>query len=291
MSFKAGAELRERTENMDYQHLDWNQIWRTHHARKMLHERRGPGHWDKRAKDFTRAVARGDYVEQFLDICRILPGETVLDVGAAAGTLAVPLASRAASVTALEPSKVMRELLAERCRDGGIGNVRIVNGRWEDDWPALDIEAHDVTIASRSLIVDDLAMAVDKLRRHTRRRAYITTLVGDGPFDRGLIAGAGREFTPGLDYIVVLNYLRQIGIFAQLTFTTHHEARIFPTLDEAVEGLSWMVHDITAEEKIRLREYLDGALVRENGMMRLPTRPVRWAVLWWDEEGPCGQGS
>ena len=55
---------------MDYQHLDWNQIWRTHHARKMLHERRGPGHWDKRAKDFTRAVARGDYVEQFLDICR-----------------------------------------------------------------------------------------------------------------------------------------------------------------------------------------------------------------------------
>ena len=46
---------------------------------------------------------------------------------------------------------------------------------------------------------------------------------------------------------------------------------------------------ITAEEKIRLREYLDGALVRENGMLRLPTRPVRWAVLWWDEEGPCGQ--
>ena len=164
-----------------------------------------------------------------------------------------------------------------------------INGRWEDDWPALDIEAHDVTIASRSLIVDDLAMAVDKLRRHTRRRAYITTLVGDGFFDCGLIAGAGREFTPGLDYIVVLNYLRQIGIFAQLTFTTHHEARIFPTLDEAVEGLSWMVHDITAEEKIRLREYLDGALVRENGMLRLPTRPVRWAVLWWDEEGPYGQ--
>ena len=158
MSFKAGAELRERTETMDYQHLDWNQIWRTHHARKMLYERRGPGHWDKRARDFTQAVARGDYVEQFLDICRILPGETVLDVGAAAGTLAVPLASRVASITALEPSKVMRELLAERCRDGGIGNVRIVNGRWEDNWAALDIEAHDVTIASRSLIVDDLAM-------------------------------------------------------------------------------------------------------------------------------------
>ena len=50
-----------------------------------------------------------------------------------------------------------------------------------------------------------------------------------------------------------------------------------------------MVHDITAEEKIRLREYLDSTLIRENGMLRLPTRPVRWAVLWWDEEGPCGQ--
>lgn len=263
---------------------DWNEVWRTHRAQKKLQERRDPTHWDKRADDFTKAVARGDYVDQFLNLCEIAPTESVLDIGAAAGTLAVPLASRVKSITALEPSTVMRELLAERCRKEGIENIRIVAGRWEDDWNELGIGMHDVVIASRSLIVDDLAQAVAKLRRHARRRVYISTLVGDGPFDRHVVMGAGREFTPGLDYVVVLNYLRQIGIFARLTFTVHHESRIFPTLDKAVEGLSWMVRDITPDEKIRLREYLSHALVREGDMLRLPTKPVRWAVLWWDKE-------
>lgn len=269
---------------MDYQFPDWNEVWRAHRAHKKLKERRSPKHWDERAKDFTKAVARGDYVDQFLNLCQISPEESVLDVGAAAGTLAVPLASRVASITALEPSEVMRELLAERCQQKDIKNIQIIGGRWEDDWNELGIGIYDVAIASRSLVVNDLAQAVAKLRHHARRRVYISTLVGDGPFDRNVVMGAGREFTPGLDYVVVLNYLRQIGIFAHLTFTVHHESRIFPSLDEAVEGLSWMVHGITPDEKIRLREYLAGALVREGDMLRLPTKPVRWAVLWWDKE-------
>lgn len=80
----------------------------------------------------------------------------------------------------------------------------------------------------------------------------------------------GREFTPGVDYIVVLNYLRQIGVYANLAFTTHREARRFASLDEAVTGLSWMVHDITDTEQDRLRTYLDATLVRTEGAVSAP---------------------
>lgn len=267
-----------------YMQFDWGRVWRAHHAKKVLQDRKD-SHWDKRAKDFTRAVTRGDYIDQFMGLCDVRPGETVLDIGAAAGTLAIPLARRDARVTALEPSVVMRELLTERSVRENVDTIRIVEGRWEDDWDKLGIGEHDVVIASRSLIVSDLGMAVAKLQQHARRRVYLSTLVGDGPFDRNLIAATGRNFTPGVDYIVVLNYLRQIGIYANLTFTTHREARTFTSLDEAVAGLAWMVHEITDTERERLRAYLDTALVRENGSLRLPrVRTVRWAVLWWDKE-------
>jgi len=276
-------------QDWNYQSVDWNRVWRKHHAQKAMHERRGGRNWDKCAKDFTKAVTRGDYVEQFLALCDAHADETVLDIGAAAGTLAVPLAKRAESVTALEPSTMMRALLKERCENEGIENIRAVEGRWEDDWSALGIKSHDVAIASRSLVVNDLSLAIAKLQKYARRRIYISTLVDDGPFDRHLIAAVGREFTPGVDYIVVLNYLRQIGIYANLTFTTHREARVFASLDGAVSGLSWMVNDMTEVEETRLRDYLSRTLVEEGGALFLPrTNTVRWAVLYWDKEDACG---
>lgn len=269
----------------NYRNFDWNRVWRAHHARKAMNERRSPNHWDRRARDFTKAVTRGDYVEQFMALCDVRPGESVLDIGAAAGTLAVPLSSKASTVTALEPSVMMRTLLQERCEAQGITNIRAVEGRWEDDWTALGVGVHDVAIASRSLIVDDLSLAVGKLQSHARRRVYLATLVDDGPFDRNLVTAVGRDFNPGIDYIVVMNYLRQIGVYANLTFTVQREERLFPGLDEAVEGLAWMVHDMTDDERSRLRDYLSRTLVRRGDSLAMPrVQTVRWAVIWWDRE-------
>ncbi len=269
----------------NYRSFDWNRVWRTHHAQKAMNGRTGDNHWDKRAKDFTRAVTKGDYVEQFLSMCDVRPGESVLDVGAAAGTLAVPLSAKAAAVTALEPSPVMRMLLEERCKKDGILNVNAVEGRWEDNWEALGIGVHDVAIASRSLIVNDLSMAIEKLQSHARRRVYLATLVDDGPFDRNLIMAVGRDFNPGIDYIVVMNYLRQIGVYANLAFTVHREDCAFASLDDAVEGLAWMVHEMTEDERVRLRDHLSRTLVPHGDLLALPrAHTVRWAVMWWDRD-------
>jgi len=60
-------------------------------------------------------------------------------------------------VTAIDFSPAMIALLEERNRIEGIHNVKSHLARWEDDWAALGIEQHDVSIASRSLISDDRA--------------------------------------------------------------------------------------------------------------------------------------
>ena len=261
--------------------IDWNSIWKEFHKEKARF--RKTGFWDKRAPEFARHARGSDYINQFLAIMNPRPEWCVLDVGSAAGTLAAPMAPLVASVTAMEPSPGFRELLGKRCEEERIKNIRIVNGCWEDDWDDLDIGVHDVVIASRSLIVEDLKEAVMKLQRFATKKVMISTLVGDGPYDRRIVTAAGRDYTPGVDFIVVVNILREMEIFPNLSFTYSCPDPTYKTPEEALESLRWMVHDITETEEDLLLQYLTQVLVRENGVLKMPWKKiVRWAVMWWD---------
>lgn len=269
---------------MELSAIDWNEVIREKHAASSF-PREDRHFWDRRAPEFARHASGSDYIWQFMDLLRPEPAWTILDVGCAAGTLAVPLAGKVASITAMDASEGMLALLNERCRELGIENIRSLKGRWEDDWDELGIGVHDVAIGSRSLLVEDLRSAIEKLDAHARERVYISTIVGDGPHDRRIIEGAGRRFHPGAEYIYVVNLLYQMGIFANLNFTVTETEKSFANVDEAVQGLRWMLQGMTQEEEERLRGFLPGYLVPANGRLRIPGPGiVRWAVLWWDKK-------
>jgi len=271
---------------MHLPNIDWNGLWRESHAGR-FRPSRDPGFWDKRAPEFAKHAKSGNYPNQFLDILKPQPAWRVLDIGSAAGTLAVPLAPQVKAVTAVDPSGRMRELLRKRCEQEGIDNIRVVGGRWEDNWDALGIGVHDVAIASRSLIVEDLQGAIEKLQRHASRRVALSAMVADGPRDRRIIEAVGREFTNGADYIVVVNLLHQMGIYANLTFTCSDLKRAYHDVEDALDSMRWMLPGLTVDEEDRLRDHLARSLVREDGHWKLPyRRVVRWAVIWWDTDGP-----
>jgi SAM-dependent methyltransferase len=264
--------------------IDWNAVWR-----QILIEKKAPARdpefWDKRAPSFAKHASASNYIDQFLAIMKPQTHWSVLDVGCAAGTLAVPLAPSVKHITAMDPSTAMRALLKKRCDQAAIDNIAIVDGRWEDDWDELGIGMHDVAIASRSLMVEDLQAAILKLQRHATHRIYISTLVGDGPRDRRIIEAVGRTFQPGPDYSVAFNLLRQMDIFANLTFICSRNEKSYEDAADALNSLRWMVQDMTAAEEKKLADYLRRTLVREESRWKLPyRRVVRWAVLWWDKQ-------
>lgn len=260
----------------------WNGLWRDSHARRPK-ESCDPKFWDKRAPEFAKHVENGGYPDQFMEILKPQPTWCVLDVGSAAGTLAIPLASRVKAITAMDPSEQMRELLKQRCDRENIGNVRIVDGRWEDDWRALGLGVHDVAIASRSLIVEDLQGAIEKLQAYASHRVILSAMVGDGPRDRRIIEAVGREFVPGADYIILVNLLRQMGIFANLAFIRANKQKTYQNVDDAMADMRWMIREITPEEEEKLRVHLTATLIREGDRWKLPyENVVRWAVVWWD---------
>ena len=81
------------------------------------------------------------------------------------------------------------------------------------------------------------------------------------------------------------NLLRQMGIYADVTFICKRDEKTFSDMEDALNSMRWMVHDMTPEEEAKLADYLSRNLVRENGRWKMPGRRiVRWAVLWWDKE-------
>ncbi len=269
---------------MNLTKIDWNELWKSMHQAKTA-PKRDARFWDKRAPEFARHVRTSDYIDQFITIMQPQPDWSVLDIGSAAGTLAVPLAPSVSQITAMDPSDVMRRLLKERCEQDGIENITVVNGRWEDDWEEIGLDVHDVAIASRSLIVEDLENAVIKIQQYARRRVYISTMVDNGPHDPRIIEAVGRKFPGRADYILVYNLLRSMGIYANVAFTINREEKSYTDVDDAAADLRWMIHDMTLEEEGKLKDFLSKTLVKRNGRFTLPyERITRWAVLWWEKD-------
>lgn len=269
---------------MDMKKVNWNMVWREA-RRQRKHDRSDNSYWNRRAPSFARHTRTSGYARNFLRLMNPKPEWSVLDVGCGAGTLAIPLAGLVHAVTAIDFSDVMISILGEQCWEQAITNVNPHVIGWEDDWDRAGIGVHDVAIASRSLVVEDLHAALTKLDAKARRQVFISSLVGDGPFDRRIFEAIGRELDRGPDYICVYNLLHQMGIFADVTFVMNGDSgKVYSNIDEAVQAFRWMIDDMTADEEARLRIYLAGHLVKkEKGWALSYQHEVRWAIISWSK--------
>lgn len=243
------------------------------------------GFWNGRAKEFSEYAASTGYPEEFIRIMRPRKSWTVLDMACGGGTIAIPLAKKVKSITAMDFSKRMLDIVDWRCNNADIRNVRTVHGRWEDNWSKLGIDEYDVAIASRSLIGDNTEDYITKLNNAAKKAVYISMAVGTGPFDRALFESTGRTFSMGKDYIHYYTMLYEMGIFANIAFVPEHHRNQWASHEEAFEDQRWMFHGMSADEEEKIRSYLRKHLVHIDGRWKLPyPRDCWWALMWWKKD-------
>ena len=96
------------------------------------------------------------------------PGSTLLDIGAGTGNWSLLAARHAGSVSALDPSPAMRDILREKIKREQVKNIRILDGAW----PGYAGEAgvHDYVLASHSMYgVEDFHAFVTQMNRTARK--------------------------------------------------------------------------------------------------------------------------
>lgn len=276
---------------MRFSDIDWNQaameiaLEREKRDAEDLCSLKGEAFWNMRAPAFTQHAPETGYAESFIKIIKPDKSMTVLDMGCGGGTLAFPMAGLVKEITAVDFSSGMLDVVNQRITEQKIKNIRTIKCSWTENWDAAGIGVYDVAIASRSMAVSNLKEAVTKLANAALKRVYISTVVSDGPHDRGIYEAIGREIRPSIDYIYVYNILYQMGIHANIEFIKESRIHAYKNYDDALASSRWMVQNLTPEEEERLDSYMRAHLVEsDEGWVMDYAKKFKWAVLWWEKE-------
>lgn len=263
--------------------IDWNELWKQARLKKSFKSKKAED-WDKKAPSFAQRNSTSLYIEKFIALLDPEPSWSILDVGSGPGTLAIPLANEVKHVSALDFSPKMLEILKKRITEKGVQNISTHQLSWTDDWHQNGIHEHDVTIASRSLAVEDLRPALEKLTLYAKKHIVITDRVGRGPFDPDAFSAVGRELKTGPDYIYTVNLLYQMGIQASVDFIKLEESIHCSTLDEAMDYYIWMFHDLTGDERKRLKKYVQSITTStsEGAFTIIRKHVPTWAFIRWE---------
>jgi hypothetical protein len=188
-------------------------------------------------------------------------------------------------ITAVDYSDRMLELLSAEISRRDLQNIKTIRAGWDDDWSDKGIGHYDVAIASRSLSVDEVENAMNKLNNAAAKRIYISTVVEDGPYDRRIYETVGRDLIPAVDYIYIYNLLYQMGIHANISFIPEETEKTFDDVTEARNYFKWMLHELTIKEEYRLDLYIRKNMTMKDGRMLFEyEKSFKWAVIWWDKE-------
>ena len=273
--------------------IDWNELWKALHAgspERAEKDRDPAAHWDKRAAAYRR-VTRDERsaTRQELAILGVQPGETVLDVGAGTGRLAVPVARTAAHVTALDPSPGMLSILRERMAAEGLTNYSTITMRWEDTVIGKDIEPHDVVVAAFSIGFYDLAAALEKLDAAARRAAYIFWHAGEwrNPDEMALYRAVFGDAAPVQkgypDYIFPVNILHDAGIHPNVRIYHAVWDAVYDSVEDASQTWASM-HNPGMEDLAPVREYFARTLRSDGSGKYIETTVRPTAAVWWEKE-------
>lgn len=265
--------------------------------------------WDKRAATYSSTDTPAQYVQSFLEKARILPGESVFDMGCGTGALSVPLGEAKHEVIACDFSHNMLSVMEQTLRKRRICSVHPRLLSWHDNWNEQGVEREcvDVALASRSLSVYDLAAALRQLDRVARRRVCITVSSELSPrCDKRALQAADLEKASleSSDCFYALNILHCRGIHAEASCLVSERRDTFGSFEEAcakydnmLSGFAFRLGPDQMERALfKVHRWLDGQLVeneqagalddrgRPQKAFRLrEPRVTTWAFIAWDK--------
>ncbi|WP_368161208.1 methyltransferase domain-containing protein [Collinsella aerofaciens] len=236
---------------------DWNDEWMRLQADR--HRADDPFEWDKRARHF-RPLETAPYARDFMKLLALKPGESVLDMGCGAGSIAIPLAQAGHPVIAADFSPAMLGTLDAGIEYYGLEDrITPLELAWDDDWDLVGpvAKAVDIAFASRSVTTTNLKGALAKLDRTARRRCAVTMVANSSPrYDLHLMNAIGASVTCSNGFVYAFNILIQMGALPQVTYFESPRRDTFDSLEAGVADFSRMLEHGNEDKVDCLRDYI-----------------------------------
>lgn len=267
--------------------IDWAELWKTNRMHATLSEST-LHYWSDRTYRFKATSRPSGYARAFLERTHLGDGESVIDMGCGAGTLALPIAMEGHKVFACDYSQPMLDRLEQFAGMAGVSsNIETYHVSWADSWD--DLPVADVFIASRSLCTRDLYTSITNMEAHTRRRCIVTVPTRFSPrHDSTMLEAIGRHGIVPSEDVYVTNLLMQMGRLPELSYIK----RLYPPVGEDLldvrEAYEREDGPFTPEESKKLDEFIAQNFKMATDSLgvsivhRSYVREVCWAYIAWD---------
>lgn len=246
-------------------------------------EGRPADHWQAFAQQFRADPRRSDDPLVNCLLRELSPHETLIDVGAGGGRLALPLALNCRHVVAVEPSPSMASVLRDQIAEYSIHNLTVVANQWED----AEVEEADVVLCVHVLYtIQEIERFVSKLQDHARKRVLIVLFQTPPQAQTYTLWQEvhGEERLPLPSLPEFQDVLSDMGITANVELLPAQTSRGFDDVQQAVDQLGRRLFLEPGSQKMaRLENLLPGLLEPSDGAFILRgSKALVPELVWWD---------
>lgn len=255
-------------------------------------------YWNKRAATFSCGSDEA-YKQRFSELLSLEPGQSILDMGCATGTFAIPFGRKGHSVYACDFAKEMLEILDKRA---AAENLPVTSHllAWDDDWQSTGLgeKSVDVAIASRSLGFKNKHERIQKLDAVARHKAAITVSASVLPSrEPQLLTHLGREIPQSGEVSELVTLLITMGRLPVVSYMLTLRPMIFLTLADGAAELRKMagpeafnvreqaLFDAFVAKHFRHMQNTDPKSQIADGWELDYPLPVIWAFIGWRTDG------
>ena len=253
----------------DPEEIDWAYFW----AKKLEAKKDRSKDWNKAAPNFGKSAKRDDYHTKLIERINVNKEETILDLGCGDGTITIPLAKRAKSVTGVDSAYKMLEILNEKAQQENMDNIKTI----EEDLSKITIDnvgKHDIVVASRSL------------NGILNIKETIANINEIGPnnwkIEKEFYDSINKEYVEFPSHRYFFNILIDMGIYPNVESLNIGHEREYESIEDAMDNGKWRLDFLNDEEKEQLHIYLEDILEEnKNGKLSNPNDKADWVLYWW----------
>ena len=271
-----------KVEIEDIDDIDWEYFWKKKNKEKS--DKGARKNWDKAAPKYAKLNQKDNYTERLFDNLILDNEDSLLDIGSGEGSVSIPLSKKVKKVTAVDSSEKMLELLNKKSDEQGISNIETINMDITDV-NVDNIGHHDIVLASRSInFIKEMEELLYNLNDVANKYVFITLF---GPnnwrMEKEFFKYMNREYIENPSYIIILNLLKEMGIYANVLNLDVGPIRTYKDIDEAMVNGKWKLDNFTLDEQDQLREFLKTSLKvdPQTGKLTNPLDKPDWVLIWW----------
>ncbi len=263
----------------DPEEIDWAYFWRE----KLEAKADRAKDWNKEAPNFGKSAKKDDYHTILIERINVSADDTILDLGCGDGSISIPLAKRAKSVTGVDSAYRMLEILNEKAKKANVTNIKTI----EKDLSEISVEElgkYDIVLASRSLNgILNIRETIKTIDEIAEKYVYITLF---GPnnwkIEKDFYRSINKEYNEFPSHRYFFNILVDMGIYPNVENLNIGRKREYDSIEDAMESGKWRLDTLKDDEKKSLHIYLEDILEEDSkGKLSNPNDKADWVLYWW----------